>query len=149
MRRCRSRPPLSPGAESPELVPLARVSVAPGDRYSIKSGPFGDRVIADISQGRWEGERLAGDIVGPGADWAMPGPGDAMLLDVRQVIQTDDGAVIYVTYNGRCHRSRGTCTVAPTFETADGRYVWLNAVQAVGKGRFKGGRLEYQMYEVR
>ena len=25
-------------------------------------------------------------IVGPGADWAMPAPGGAMLLDVRQVI---------------------------------------------------------------
>lgn len=132
-----------------ELVPLAHVSVAAGDRYAIKGGPFGDRVIAGIANGRWEGERLAGNVVGPGADWAMPGPGGAMLLDVRQVVETDDGAIVYVTYNGRADRARGTYTVAPTFETSDERYTWLNAVQAVGKGTLVAGRLEYTMYEVR
>lgn len=135
--------------EQVTLVPLAHVSVAPGERYAVRGGPFGDRVIAGISAGRWEGERLTGDIVGPGGDWAKPGPGDAMLLDVRQVVQTDDGAVIYVTYSGRCDRSRGSYTVAPTFETSDERYTWLNAVQAVGKGTFSDGRLHYDMYEVR
>lgn len=138
-----------PTPDPVRLVPLARVWVAPGDRYSIENGPFGNRVIAGISEGRWEGERIAGSIVGPGADWAMPGPDGAVLLEVRQVVETDDGAVLYVTYNGRCDRSRGTYTVAPTFQTADERYAWLNAVQAVGKGRFEGGRLEYEMYEVR
>jgi len=54
-----------------ELVPLARVSVAAGDRHQIKGGPFGNRVIASISEGRWDGDRLAGKIVGAGGDWAM------------------------------------------------------------------------------
>jgi Protein of unknown function (DUF3237) len=131
------------------LVPLARVSVAAGDIHQIEGGPFGNRVIAGISDGRWDGDRLAGRIVGAGGDWAMPGPGGAMLLDVRQVVETDDGAIVYVTYHGRCDHSRGTYTVAPTFETADERYAWLNAVQAVGKGRLRDGRLEYRMFEVR
>jgi hypothetical protein len=106
-------------------------------------------VLAGISEGRWSGERLSGEVVGPGGDWAMPSGGDAMLLDVRQVLRTDDGAIVYVTYRGRCDRSRGTYTVAPTFETADKRYEWLNAVQAIGQGQFADGRLEYRMYEVR
>ena len=72
-----------------------------------------------------------------------------MLLDVRQVIETDDGAIIYVTYRGRCDRSRGTYTVAPTFETSDERYSWLNAVQAIGKGGYVDGRMTYEMFEVR
>jgi hypothetical protein len=130
------------------LIPLATVSVAGGDRYRIDDGPFGDRVIAGIREGRWEGERLSADIVGPGADWAMPGPDGAMLLDVRQVIQTDDGAVVYVTYHGRADRRRGTYTIAPTFETSDERYTWLNVVQAVGKGRLVDGRIVYHVYEV-
>jgi Protein of unknown function (DUF3237) len=138
-----------PSAERIELIPLARVSVAAGDAYRVSGGPFGNRIIASISEGRWDGERLSGKIVGAGGDWAMPGPGDAMLLDVRQVIQTDDGAIVYVTYHGRCDRSRGTYTVAPTFETSDDRYAWLNTVQAVGKGRFANGRLNYEMFEVR
>ena len=91
-----------------KLVPLATATIAAGDRFKIDDGPFGNRVIAGIRTGRWEGDRLRGTIVGPGADWAMPGPGGAMLLDVRQVVQTDDGAVIYVTYHGRADRTRGT-----------------------------------------
>jgi hypothetical protein len=130
------------------LIHLATVSVAGGDRYRIDDGPFGNRVIAGIREGRWEGERLRGTIVGPGADWAMPGPGGAMLLDVRQVVETDDGAVVYVTYHGRADRNRGTYTIAPTFETSDERYLWLNLVQAVGKGRLVEGRIVYEVYEV-
>lgn len=132
-----------------KLVPLATATIAAGDRFKIDDGPFGNRVIAGIRTGRWDGERLRGTIVGPGADWAMPGPGGAMLLDVRQVVQTDDGAVIYVTYHGRADRTRGTYTIAPTFETSDERYLWLNAVQAVGKGRLTDAGIVYEIYEVR
>ena len=135
--------------DSINLIHLATVSIAGGDRYRIDAGPFGNRVIAGIREGRWDGERLRGAIVGPGGDWAMPGPGGAMLLDVRQVIETDDGAVVYVTYHGRADRNRGTYTIAPTFETADERYLWLNLIQAVGKGRLVDGRIVYEVYEVR
>ncbi len=132
-----------------ELVTLAGVSVAAGERHRVDGGPFGDRLLAAISDGRWDGERVAGRIVGAGGDWARPAPGGVMLLDVRQVLETDDGATSYVAYQGRCDRSRGTYTVAPTFETTDEHYTWLNAVQAVGKARMRGGRLEYEMFEVR
>ena len=136
-------------SSSLQLVPLAHVSIGPGARHEVADGPFGRRVIAGISEGRWDGERISGSIVGAGGDWALPGKGNVMLLEVRQVIETDDGATVYVTYQGRCDRSRGTYTVAPTFETGDERYTWLNAVQAVGQGRFANGRLEYDMFEVR
>ncbi|MCB0956545.1 MAG: DUF3237 domain-containing protein [Ilumatobacter sp.] len=140
---------MTDSAAAIELIPLANATIAAGDRYKIDDGPFGNRVIAGIRTGRWDGERLRGTIVGPGADWAMPGPGGAMLLDVRQVVQTDDGAVIYVTYHGRADRNRGTYTIAPTFETSDERYLWLNAVQAVGKGRLTDDGIVYEIYEVR
>ena len=140
---------MTDSAAAIELIPLANATIAAGDRYKIDDGPFGNRVIAGIRTGRWEGDRLRGTIVGPGADWAMPGPGGAMLLDVRQVVQTDDGAVIYVTYHGRADRTRGTYTIAPTFETSDERYLWLNAVQAVGKGRLTDAGIVYEIYEVR
>lgn len=132
-----------------ELVPLARVTVAAGERHRVDGGPFGDRLVVGIREGRWEGERLRASVVGAGGDWAVPGTDGVTLLDVRQVLRTDDGATVYVTYTGRSDRSRGTYTVAPTFETGDERYRWLNAVQAVGKGRLDEGRLVYEMYEVR
>jgi hypothetical protein len=35
-----------------ELVPLATVSVAPGAAYRIEDGPFGNRIVAGIAEGR-------------------------------------------------------------------------------------------------
>ncbi|CAB4858675.1 MAG: DUF3237 family protein [Actinobacteria bacterium] len=132
-----------------ELVPLATVRVARGQIHRLGESPFGRRVIGAISDGRWEGERINASIVGAGGDWAIPSAGPIMILDVRQLLETDDGALIYVSYHGRCDRDRGTYTVAPTFETADERYAWLNAVQAVGQGRNDGDSIVYDMYEVR
>lgn len=133
-----------------ELIPLATVRVSRGEIHRMGETAFHRRVIGGISRGRWEGERLAGDIVDPGGDWAIPSrDGTLMLLDVRQVIRTDDGALVYVTYQGRCDRGRGTYTVAPTFETDDERYAWLNGVQAIGQGRSDGDDIVYEMFEVR
>ncbi len=63
-------------------------------------------------------------------------------LDVRLTVQTDDDAIIYVSYNGvsQCDPKRrllrvGDCyfVTAPTFETQSERYAWLNGIQAIGK----------------
>jgi hypothetical protein len=133
-----------------ELVPLATVRVTRGEVHRLGATAFHRRVIGGIAQGRWEGERISADIVAPGGDWAIPSTdGSIMLLDVRQTLRTDDGALIYVTYQGRCDRGRGTYTVAPTFETDDERYAWLNAVQAIGQGRTEGDDIVYSMFEVR
>ena len=133
-----------------ELIPLATVRVSRGEIHRMGDTAFHRRVIGGISRGRWDGDRLAGDIVEPGGDWAIPSrDGTLMLLDVRQVIRTDDGALVYVTYQGRCDRGRGTYTVAPTFETDDERYAWLNGVQASGQGRSDGDDIVYEMFEVR
>jgi len=133
-----------------ELISLATVRVSRGEIHRMGDTAFHRRVIGGISRGRWDGDRLAGDIVEPGGDWAIPShDGTLMLLDVRQVIRTDDGALVYVTYQGRCDRGRGTYTVAPTFETDDERYAWLNGVQAIGQGRSDGDDIVYEMFEVR
>ena len=133
-----------------ELVPLATVRVTRGEIHRLGATAFHRRVIGGISTGRWDGDRLHATIVAPGGDWALPSSdGQLMLLDVRQTLTTDDGALIYVTYQGRCDRARGTYTVAPTFETDDERYSWLNAIQAVGQGRTEGDDIVYEMFEVR
>jgi hypothetical protein len=133
-----------------DLVPLATVRVTRGDVYRLGQTAFNKRVIGSIANGRWDGERLSGEIIAPGGDWAIPSTdGKVMLLDVRQLVRTDDGALVYITYKGRCDRERGTYTVAPTFETDDERYAWLNVVQAVGQGRSDGEDIVYSMFEVR
>jgi hypothetical protein len=74
-------------------------------------------------------------------------------LDIRETIRTDDGAIIFVQYQGKLDLSKGmqfpmTAYVAPRFETGDERYAWLNRIQAVGKGTLNEDlSVDYEWYE--
>ena len=63
--------------------------------------PEGERTIAPVRDGTFEGERLSGKILPGGADWVRFRADGAMMIDVRLTLQTDDGAIIYLTYQGR------------------------------------------------
>jgi len=70
-------------------------------------------------------------------------------VDVRLTLKTDDGAFIYVEYAGRADMANGLIATAPTFQTGDERYAWLNHIQAVGAGALgEDGVLTYTLYEV-
>ena len=77
-------------------------------------------------------------------------PSGVARLDVRGTLRTDDGDLIYITYNGIIKHSEKSYNklvngelitqedgiyfhTAPTFETTSEKYGWLNGVQAVGK----------------
>jgi hypothetical protein len=108
-----------------ELLPLCSIDVTLADPIFVGVGPSGLRLT----------------IVGT-----------VGTLDVRATIKTDDDAIIFCQYKGRTDVSSGTTGslyVAPTFETSDPRYAWLNHVQAVGKGKTEGNQLHYDWYEVR
>jgi hypothetical protein len=70
-------------------------------------------------------------------------------------VRTDDGATIFVQYQGRVDLSQGfqfplNAYVAPRFETGDERYAWLNRIQAVGKGTINEDlSVDYEWYEIR
>ena len=85
-------------------------------------------------------------------------------LDVRLVLQTDDGAAIGMVYRGlrhgpaeiMQHLDRGE-TVDPAqhyfrtaimFETAATRYDWVNRIFAIGTGSRPPEGPVYQVYEV-
>ena len=57
---------------------------------------------------------------------------------MRFTLKTDDGAYIYVEYAGRADMANGLIATAPTFQTGDERYAWLNKIQAVGAGALEG-----------
>ena len=84
------------------------------------------------------------------ADWLNVGDGVGT-LDVRATVETDDGALIYVTYAGRTNAAvpGGPTYVAPKFETGHDSYKWLNATQAAGKGITSGTELHYDWFELR
>lgn len=128
-------------------------------------GPYGLRAIASVGGGWVKGDRISGTLVGAGADWVLFGPDGFGRLDVRAQIQTDDGAVLYMTYLGLLemnekvraalagHR-QGTdfadqyFRTTPRLETGDPRYAWVNQTIFVGRGRMAPGSVVYEVYRV-
>ncbi|WP_313024430.1 DUF3237 domain-containing protein [Pseudomonas lopnurensis] len=120
----------------------------------IANGPRGTRVIAEIRNASWEGERLNAKQKGnAAADWALVGADGTLAIDVRTTLETDDGAIIFVSYEGRAQMTQNGASpliITPRFETGDDRYKWLNKVQAIGRGsRDEQGRLVYKIYEAK
>ncbi len=154
-----------------QLLCHASVRLATDAPIIIGETPWQWRRVSNIVGGRFEGIRLSGSIVNSGADWAsqgqLPDGTQVSHLDVRSLWQTDDGAMIYVTYNGRVTVSPGVWDeyrdlsrvadlspkqyyfrIVPLFQTADRRYAWLNGIVAVGLGRRTPTGVQYKIFEV-
>jgi hypothetical protein len=140
-----------------QLVPFGVLWAQLAPPIVLQDTPIGTRIIFEVTEATFEGERLRGRSRGnSGADWGLAGPGGVFGLDVRFVLETDDGALVYVQYHGRCDISEGLekpgyVFSTPRFETGDDRYRWLNSLQAVQKGRLDPQTLQitYKVYEVR
>jgi len=139
-----------------DLVPLCTLRLQLKPPIQVNAGPAGTRLIVELVSAQVKGDRLRGEMLGAAAaDWMIVGPEGTGMVDVRATLQTDDGAIIFVQYNGRMDTSQGlrfpmTAYVAPVFETGDERYAWLNRIQAVGKGiLYEDLSLNYEWYEVR
>ena len=135
-----------------QLIPLCTVEITLGDTVWIGEGPAGLRVIAEVGSGTVTGERLRGTMDGAAADWLVVN-GTVGTVDVRATIRTDDGALIFTQYRGRMDVTNGPGSVpfhvAPTFETSDERYLWLNTVQGIGVGTTEGQTVTYDWFEPR
>jgi Protein of unknown function (DUF3237) len=110
-----------------------------------------DRLIVAVSGGMFEGPRLKGTIITPGADWIVQRPDGSRLLDVRLLLQTDDEQMIYVSWRGIAYTSSGGALYArilPVFETGAPKYAWLNNVVAVGVYRGLSGKVAYRVYQI-
>jgi Protein of unknown function (DUF3237) len=132
----------------------------------IGSGPFGQRVIANVTGGKVDGSRIKATIVGAGADWLLVGPDGFGRLDVRATFKTHDGAAIYVQYHGIVEVTEDMAAILggagksvgygdqyfftnPRLETGDERYQWVNRTQFLGEGRLVAGpTVEYRVYRV-
>jgi hypothetical protein len=135
-----------------ELVPLCVAEMTVGRAHRVGATPSGQRLIGTVSAGRWDGDRLKAQVAGLGADWLVIGPDGTGLIDARLLLETDDGALVHVSYGGRVDARGavwGPYVTAPVFETADRRYAWLNRVQSVAKGELRGRVMRYEVFEVR
>ncbi len=125
--------------------------------------PLGQRMIAEVTGGSFEGDRLKGTLVTPGADWILMGAGGIGHVDVRLTLKTDDEAFIYMQYVGKlvfnekvaeaAQQGKGTkfgdtyFMTQPRFETGSPDYDWLNSIVAVAEGHLVEGGVEYRVYE--
>ena len=130
---------------------------------SIGRTPGGLRRIAPVTGGTFAGERLAGTVIG-GADWVINRADGVMVIDVRLTLKTDDGALIYLTYQGRflaapevmarfakgalLERHEYSLAVVARFECGAERYAWLNDAIVVGTGEQTVTGPVYTLFEV-
>ncbi|MBW2497766.1 MAG: DUF3237 domain-containing protein [Deltaproteobacteria bacterium] len=137
-----------------EMIPLCSVELDVGTRYPVGRTPFGDRLIGEITGGRWEGERFKANMVGvAAADWAIGGADGLMYVDVRMTLETDDGALAYVHYTGLMDTAVEGAPIRTSirFETPAEQYQWMTRTICVGDGRFDEPNLKvlYDVYELR
>ena len=130
----------------------------------VGATPGYDRRIGEIAGGRFEGERLSGKILSGGSDWQSLRADGATTINVRLVLQTDDGALIAMRYFGVRHGpkevldriGRGESVnpseyymrVTARFETASEKYDWLNRIVTVALGHRIAGGAIYHVFEI-
>jgi hypothetical protein len=144
--------------------PLFTMRLEVGEILAVGKTPAADRRVGLVTGGRFEGERLSGQVLGGGSDWQDLRDDGATTLDVRLHLKTDDGALIVTRYQGLRHGpaevmrrlAAGEAVdpadyyfrINPVFETASERYGWLNRILAIGTGhRFPDGPV-YNLFEV-
>ena len=143
---------------------LFTVTITVATPQIVGATPIGERRNVPVTGGTFEGKRLRGTIMPGGSDWIVVRGDGVWQLDVRLPLQTDDGALINMSYKGFRHGpaavldrlNRGETVdpseyyfrTAPFFETASAKYAWLNGIVAVATGHRTASGPTYQVYEV-
>lgn len=128
-----------------ELVPLCTATVELAEAISVSP----TLIVGEVTGVVVEGDRIKATMKGRAvADWLRVSPDGYGTIDVRMTVETNDGAIVFVSYSGRLDFTTMTAYATPLFHTGDARYAWLNRIQAVAKGGFGGTGLVYEMYEL-
>ena len=109
----------------------------------------GHTSIAPVTGGTFGGPKLKGTVRNFGADWITQVSGHSS-LDVRIVLDTDDGAIIYMSYTGVIRPGENGLywRVRPIFQTASEKYDWLNHIVCIGKNKQIPGKVAYDIFQI-
>jgi hypothetical protein len=143
---------------------LFAISLKVNEIQDLGQTPLGNRRVAVVEGGSFEGAKLKGTVLRGGSDWILLRPDGALQLDVRLTLSTHDGELIGMTYRGFRHGpasaierlNRGENVdpseyyfrAAPFFETASEKYDWLNRIVTVATGHRLPEGPVYQVFEV-
>jgi hypothetical protein len=128
----------------------------------------GTRLISPFKNGLVKSDKINGKILEGSGDWGLVLDSTTFKVDSRATIETDDGALIYMTSSGYSHANAKISAMigagkggelspsdyyfrtSVSFETGSPRYAWLNRIVAIGVGSFPAaGKVAYRIYVVR
>jgi hypothetical protein len=138
-------PPPPEALKSEFLMDMILETGGPG------GGAVGARQIVPVIGGTFEGPKLRGKVLPPGADWLVRVSDTVRVLDVRTLLLTDDDQRIYVTYRGVLYTPAGQPRyqrVGMMFETGSEKYAWLHQIVAVGVGYTIPQRVPYRIFQI-
>jgi len=144
------------------LLMTLQVVVPPPQK--VGAVPHGTRVVAPITSGTFESPRLRGKVLPGGGDWLLLRSDAVLELDLRITLETDDGALIYMTSSGLRHGppevlaalARGESVdsskyyfrTAARFETSAAPYAFLNRLIAISSGDRRADGPIYRIEEI-
>jgi hypothetical protein len=128
----------------------------------------GTRLISPFKDGFVKSDKINGKVLECSGDWGLLIDSTTFKVDSRAAIQTDDGALIYITYTGYSYATAkiaaligagkgGELSPADyyfrtrvSFETSAPGYAWLNHTVAIGVGRFPAaGKVAFRIYAIK
>ena len=144
--------------------PLMTVKIVATPPQKFGAVPHGTRTFVPVTGGEFEGTRLRGKILPGGGDWLLLRSDGVLELDLRITLETDDHALIYMTFQGLRHGppdaiaalGRGEIVdparyyfrTLPRFETSAERYAFLNRVVTVGVGETRPDGAVHRIDEI-
>jgi hypothetical protein len=144
--------------------PLMTVRIAAGPLQRLGTVPHGTRSIVPVTGGDFEGPQLRGKILPGGGDWLLLRSDGVLELDLRITLETDDHALIYMTFQGIRDASpdvlaalgRGEVVdpsryyfrTVPRFETSAERYAFLNRIITIGVGETRPDGAVHRINEI-
>ena len=155
--------PAASVAPSLQLLYTSKIEI--GAPLDVGKTPHGQRRVINISGGVFSGPRLSGRILPGGADWQVVRSDGIVEVDARYTLETDDGALIYITNWGLRHGPPDVISrlgagekvdpgeyyfrTTPVFETGAAEYAWLNGIISVAVGERRAEAVIITAYEVK
>ena len=143
---------------------LMTVRIAAAPPQKLYTVPHGIRIIVPVTGGDFDGPRLRGQILPGGGDWLLLRSDGVLELDLRITLETDDHALIYMTFQGLRHGPPDVIAAlardeavdpasyyfrtVPRFETSTEKYAFLNHIITVGVGETRPDGAVHRIDEI-
>jgi hypothetical protein len=150
---------------APELRHIYRLDAVVDAPIDLGDTPQGHRRIIALTGGRAEGPGFKAELLGTGgADWQILRPSGSSVADIRYILKTDRGALLYVQSRGVRHGepevlarlaagedvepSEYTFRTTVSIETSTPELAWVNDGVFIAVGARQPSGVSYDVYVV-